>query len=60
MIKDVGLDVSSPLTSFQEEHLGARGIHLQEIGICLEIEVSPTPDEVIVQPIQLFTLLRIR
>ena len=60
MIKDVGLDVSSPLTSFQEEHLGARGIHLQEVGVCLEIEMPPTPDEIIVQPIQLLTLLRVR
>ena len=60
MIKDVGLDVSSPLTSLQEKHLGARGIHLQEVGVCLEIEMPPTPDEVIVQPIQLLALLRVR
>ena len=60
MIKDVGLDVSSPLTSLQEKHLGTRGIHLQEVGVCLEIEMPPTPDEIIVQPIQLLTLLRIR
>ena len=59
MIKDVGLDVSSSLTSFQEEHLSTRGIHLQEVGVRLEIEVPPTPDEIIVQPIQLLTLLPI-
>ena len=59
MIKDVGLDVSSPLTPLQEQHLGAGDVHLQEVGVGLEIELPPTPDEVIVQSIQLFALFRI-
>ena len=60
MIKDVRLDVLAVLRTFQEEHLHTCGVHLQEVGVCLEIEMPPTPDEVIVQPIQLLTLLWVR
>lgn len=59
MIEDVGLDVLPILAPFQEKHLGARGVHLQEVGIRLLIEVPPTADEAVVQPIQFFALLRV-
>ena len=59
MIENVRFDVLPLMRAFQEKHLGAGGVHLQEVGVGLQIEAAPAADEAVVQPIQLLALLRV-
>ena len=57
MIEDVGLDVSSPLTSFQEEHLHTCGVHLDDINVAFMVECSPASHITIIKAVEFAAFL---
>ena len=56
MVEDVRLDVLAVLGAFQEQHFHSGGIHLDDIGVCLLVEVPPTTYIAVIKPIEFLTL----
>ena len=56
MVENVRLDVLAVLGAFQEQHFHACGIHFDDIGVCLLVEVPPTTYIAVIKPIEFLTL----
>ena len=59
MVKDVRFDVLAILGAFQEKHLQSSGIHLDDIGIRLLVEIPPATDIIVVKTVEFLAFLAV-